>query len=134
MSTIAQMSVEGKNVVPINFKINSFKTFSTVDGNLTSAIQGGVISFEIDLEEETDSESFFAQWFADNSQKDAVVDIAAVGEASRFLSIDCRKAQCVQYTLVVDQRIDTNTQNSTVLIQIVSKNISIGQSPVVLGN
>jgi len=134
MSTIAQMSVEGKNVVPINFKINSFKTFSTVDGSLTSAIQGGVISFEIDLEEETDSETFFAQWFADNSQKDAVVDITAVGDPSKFLSIDCRKAQCVQYNLVVDQRVDTNTQNSTVLIQIVSANISIGQSPVVLGN
>jgi hypothetical protein len=134
MSTLAQMSVEGKNVVPINFKIDSFKTFSTVDGSLTSSIQGGTISFEIDLEEETDSGSFFAQWFADNSKKDAVVDITAVGETAKFLSIDCRKAQCVHYNLIVDQRIDSKTQNSTVLIQIVSSNISIGQSPFVLGS
>src|SRR6202035_3116821 len=125
MSTLAQMSVEGKNVVPTNFKIDSFKTFSTVDGSLTSSIQGGVISFEIDLEEETDSESFFAQWFADNSKKDAVVDITAIGETAKFLSIDCRKAQCVRYNLIVDQRIDSQTENSTVLIQIVSSNISI---------
>ena len=134
MSTLAQMSVEGKNVVPTNFKIDSFKTFSTVDGSLTSSIQGGVISFEIDLEEETDSESFFAQWFADNSKKDAVVDITAIGETAKFLSIDCRKAQCVRYNLIVDQRIDSQTENSTVLIQIVSSNISIGQSPFVLGS
>ncbi|HTE27503.1 type VI secretion system tube protein TssD [Flavitalea sp.] len=133
MSTVALMSVEGKNVAPINFKIDSFKTFSAVDGSVTSSIQGGVVSFEIDLEEETDSESFFAQWFADNSKKDAVVDILAVGETSRFLSIDCRRAQCVHYNLIVDQRIDSKTQNSTVLIQLVSSNISIGQSPFIIG-
>ena len=133
MSTVALMTVEGKNVAPINFKIDSFKTFSAVDGSVTSSIQGGVVSFEIDLEEETDSESFFAQWFADNSKKDAVVDILAVGETTRFLSIDCRKAQCVHYNLIVDQRIDSKTQNSTVLIQLVSSNISIGQSPFVIG-
>jgi len=133
MSTVALMTVEGKNVAPINFKIDSFKTFSAVDGSVTSSIQGGVVSFEIDLEEETDSESFFAQWFADNSKKDAVVDILAVGETTRFLSIDCRRAQCVHYNLIVDQRIDSKTQNSTVLIQLVSSNISIGQSPFVIG-
>jgi len=134
MSTIAAMSVEGKNVIPINFKMESFKTFSPSDGSVTSAIQGGLISFEIDLEEETDSESFFAQWYADNSQKDAVVDISAVGETARFLSVDCRKAQCIKYTLLVDQRVDIDKQNSTVLIQIVSKNISVGSSPIVIGN
>jgi N-acetylmuramic acid 6-phosphate (MurNAc-6-P) etherase len=133
MSTLALMAVEGKTVTPINFKTDSFKTFSVLDGSVTSAIQGGTISFEIDLEEETDSSAFFAQWFADNSKKDAVVDIIAVGETSRFLSIDCRKAQCVHYNLIVDQRIDSKTQNSTVIIQLVSPNISIGSSPLVLG-
>jgi hypothetical protein len=133
MSTIALMTVEGKNVTPINFNIDSFKTFSVQDGSVTSSIQGGTVSFEIDLEEETDSESFFAQWFADNSKKDAVVDIVSIGETSRFLSINCRKAQCVHYNLVVDQRIDSKTQNSTVIIQLISTNISIGQSPFQLG-
>jgi len=133
MSTSVSMTVGSKTVFPINFKTDSFKTFSALDGSITSSIQGGTVSFEIDLEEETDSDAFFAAWFLDNSKKDADVDIFPAGENTKFLSISCLDAQCVKYDVIIDQRIDTKTQNSTVLIQLVCLSITIGQSPLTRG-
>ena len=133
MSTLATMTVDSKVVTPINFNTNSFKAFSVLDGSVTSKIQGGTVSFEIDLEEETDSDSFFASWFLDNSKKDALVDIFPFGGPKKFLTVECLQAQVVSYNLVIDQRIDTTKQNSTVLISLICLSITIGPAPLTRG-
>jgi hypothetical protein len=133
MSTLATMTVDSKVVTPINFNTSSFKGFSTLDASVTSKIQGGTVTFEIDLEEETDSDSFFATWFLDNSKKDALVDIFPAGGAAKFLTIECLDAQVVSYNVAIDQRIDTTKQNSTVLISLICLSITIGPAALTIG-
>ena len=135
MSTLAEMKIDGRaqSVFPTRFKTDSLRKFAFADVNAVSAIQGASVSFEIDLEEETDSDAFFAAWFLDKSQKDVNVDITPVGQTSKFLTIGCLGAQCVHYNVIIDQHIDSKTQNSTVLIELVCLTITIGQSPLTIG-
>jgi hypothetical protein len=133
MSTLATMTVGGKTVNPINFLTSSLRTVAFTDEVSVSGIQTATVSFEIDLEEETDSDAFFATWFLDKSKKDANVDILPAGAATKFLTVQCLDAQCISYTLNIDQRIDTNKQNSTISIQLACLSITVGPSPLTLG-
>ena len=135
MSTLAEMKVAGRSqsVFPSNFTTSSMRTFASTDENSVSSIQQALVSFEIDLEEETDSDSFFAAWFLDKSKKDVTVDITQVGSTGKFLTVECLDAQCFSYNVSIDQHIDTNKQNSTVSIQLVCLSITVGQSPLTLG-
>jgi len=132
MSSIATMTIDSKVVVPINFSTDSFRTFSSAAEVSVSSIKAATATFEIDLEEETDSEAFFAAWFLDKSKKDASIDINSIGNTSKFLTITCLDAQVVHYNVITDQRIDSNKQNGTVIIQIACLSITIGPSPLTL--
>jgi len=135
MSTLAEMKIDGRSqsVFPSNFTTSSLRNFTTADENSVSNIQSALVSFEIDLEEETDSDSFFAGWFLDKSKKLATVDITQVGSTGKFLTIECLDAQCISYNVSIDQHVDPAKQNSTVSIQLVCLSIGVGQSALTLG-
>ena len=135
MSTLAEMTIDGRSqsVFPSNFTTSSLRNLAVADENTVSTIQQALVSFEIDLEEETDNDSFFAAWFLDRSKKDVNVDITPIGATGKFLTIGCLDAQCIAYNVIIDQHIDTNKQNSTVLIQLACLTITVGQSPLTLG-
>lgn len=135
MSTLAEMKIDGRSqsVFPSNFTTSSLRTFAATDENTVSNIQQAIVSFEIDLEEETDSDSFFAGWFLDKSKKVVSVDITPVGSTGKFLTIECQDAQCISYNINIDQHVAADKQNSTISIQFVCLSIVVGQSPLTLG-
>jgi hypothetical protein len=135
MPTLATLTIDGKDGFVIPFKINSdsFRAFNTEDGSITSGIQGGTTSFQLGLDEESDSEAFFAAWFLDKSKKDVNIDITSTVDDKKFLTIQCLDSQCVTYTVSIDRTIDPPLENSFVLIQIVSLSIVVGQSALSRG-
>ena len=133
MSTLAEMKIDGKSVsvFPNKFSISSFRNASALDGSV-GAMQGATATFEIDLEEETDSETFFATWFMEGKKKTVSLDITQVGETSKFLTIECLDAQITQYSGLIDQSIK-DVDNSVVAIMISCLSITVGQAALTNG-
>jgi hypothetical protein len=133
MSTLAEMKVDGKSksVFPNKFSIGSFRVVAPLDGSV-GLMQGATATFEIDLEEETDSDSFFATWYMEGKKKDVSVDITQTGETSKFLTIECLDAQITSYNALIDQNVK-DVDNSLVAIAISCLSITVGQGALTNG-
>lgn len=128
MSTIAEIKIDGKaeSVFADKFSIGSFRTVSSLDGSV-GVMQGASAKIQMGIEEESDSESFFATWFMDGSKKNMTVEFTKTGELGVFLTVTCLDARVVNYDVIFDAFIQ-DTDNSNTFITVSCASITVGSA------
>jgi Hemolysin coregulated protein Hcp (TssD) len=139
MSTIAIMTIDGGDVIPVDKVIlNLFRDVSDQSALPTSSIQGGTIQLIMAFETESDNNTFFASWFQEgNKQHDVNIDWNHIsGNQEKFLTMKLSQAQCAAYNVAHAFGDDLNpvAENTVLTVLLVCPNITVGQANLVVGS
>jgi len=136
MASLLDFTIDGKDSNTIIITSMNMSLERTSSGGIpTSGIQQGTIVFGMALEAETDSDTFFATWLADKTKTHTVdINCRHLFDGNKFLTMKLEQASCIGYTVsyTFEDGLDSQPENTQVLVTVASPKITIGQAPITL--